>query len=334
MKLSIIIVNYYAADMIADCLQSVFQYNKELDFEVIVVSNSSGKEDKKKLTSFFPQINWVEMDYNAGFARANNAGIRAAKAPVILLLNPDTLAVDDSLTRCVEMFRQSPYIACGIQLLNEDKTPQISGSFFMKGGLNHLLPLPYWGNLLRWMAFRLKTKIPNVPQARSVEEVDWISGAFLMVKKEMVVKAGLMDEDFFLYAEEVEWCSRLRKIGKLALFGDLHFIHLQGEAINKDQNSTEKGYAGLFDKKGLQVMLSNHVRIRKQYGTGWFLFILLNYTWGIGVYAAASFIHRLFTLRNPLAEWPQVFAFAKNVFSIWKLAPVIIRNHPHFYKAL
>ena len=334
MKVSVIIINYFSADLIADCLRSVFQFNDPLDLEIIVVSNSTGGDDQEKLLTRFPQIRWIEMGYNAGFARANNAGIKASKAPVALLLNPDTLAIDDSLSRCHHLFVKSDYSACGIQLLNEDLTPQISGNFFMKGGLNHLLPLPYWGGFLRWMALNLKTRIPNVPVAKSVEEIDWISGAFLMVKKEILGKTGLMDEDFFLYAEEVEWCSRIRKEGKLVIFGDLHFIHLQGESINKDQQSTGKGYAGLFDKKGLQIMLSNHVRIRKQYGTGWFFFILLNYTWGIPVYAIASFFHRLFTWRNPFAEGPLVFAFAKNVFSIWKMALVIIRNKPHFYKVL
>ena len=65
--------------------------------------------------------------------------------------------------------------------------------------------------------------------------MDWISGDFLIVKKKIIESSGLMDEDFFLYAEEVEWCSRIRKFGKLCIFGDLGIIHLQGETINKDQ---------------------------------------------------------------------------------------------------
>jgi GT2 family glycosyltransferase len=106
----------------------------------------------------------------------------------------------------------------------------------------------------------VKSKVPNVQQAKEVEEVDWISGAFLMVKREGVEKAGFMDEDFFLYAEEVEWCSRLRKAGLLCLFGNLNMVHLEGTTINKSQNLEEKGYYNLYDKKGLQLMVSNHVR--------------------------------------------------------------------------
>jgi GT2 family glycosyltransferase len=320
--------------MIIDCIRSIHKFCDYNELEIIVVDNSSGEKDKSRLTALFPGIKWLQMDYNAGFARANNAGIKEAKAAVVLLLNPDTLAIDNSLNKCVNQFSNSEYVACGVQLLNEDASPQISGNFFMKGGINHLLPLPYWGNFLRWIAFGLKARKPNVPVAKTIEEVDWISGAFLMVKKEAVQKAGFMDEDFFLYAEEIEWCSRLKKIGKLCIYGDLHFVHLQGEAINRSQNISEKGYYNLYDKKGLQLMLSNHVRIRKQYGVGWFLFLLLNYTWEIPFYFIASFAHRLLTLRNPFGEWDKAAALARNVFYIWKLLPVIIRNKPYFYKVL
>ena len=100
-----------------------------------------------------------------------------------------------------------------------------------------------------------------------------------MVKKEVIAKVGLMDEDFFLYAEEVEWCSRLKGIGKLCIFGYLHIVHLEGGSINTEHRIEEKGYYNLSDKKGLQLMVSNHLRVRKQYGVSWFLFLLLNYSW-------------------------------------------------------
>src|SRR5690606_12014690 len=130
--------------------------------------------------------------------------------------------------------------------------------------------------------------------------------AFLMVKKSSVDTAGMMDEDFFLHGEEVEWCSRLQRTGKLCLFGDLNIIHLEGATINKDQGIEEKGYYNLYDKKGLQLMVSNHLRVRKQYGVGWFLFLLMNYTWGFLFYLSCSSLHRLFLLKSPAGEWSKV----------------------------
>ncbi|MER3463637.1 MAG: glycosyltransferase family 2 protein, partial [Chitinophagaceae bacterium] len=138
--------------------------------------------------------------------------------------------------------------------------------------------------------------------------------------------------DFFLYAEEVEWCNRLRKVGKLCIFGDLRIVHLEGQTINKANNIEEKGYYNLYDKKGLQLMVSNHLRVRKQYGVFWFLFLLLNYTWGVFIFLIASTLHHLFTVRNPFKDWKRVGAFAKNVFRLWILTPTIIQNKPHFYK--
>ena len=331
--LSIIIVNYKSANLIIDCLQSVYQFTSEVQFEVIVVDNSND-ENKAQVLKQFSQVHWIDMNYNAGFARANNAGIKIAKGDVVLLLNPDTIAIDNVITECYKRLKQSGYAGAGVQLMDINSQPQISGNFFVKGGLNHLLPIPYWGSFIRWLVYKIKRKVPHVQEAKQVEEVDWISGAFLMVKKQAIEKAGLLDEDFFLYAEEVELCSRLKKVGRLCIFGDLHIIHLEGATINKSQNLKETGYYNLYDKKGLQLMVSNHLRVRKQFGTGWFLILLLNYTWGLLVYFICSFIYRLLMFKNPTGEWKKAAAFGKNVVQLWKMSPKIISNKPYFYKML
>ena len=103
-------------------------------------------------------------------------------------------------------------------------------------------------------------------------------------------------------------------------------------AINADREIEEKGYYNLYDRKGLQLMVSNHLRVRKQYGVGWFLFLLLNYTWGFFVYWITATLHRLIRLQNPFKDWKKVFAFGGNLMRLWALAPIIIRGKPHFYK--
>ncbi len=85
------------------------------------------------------------MGYNAGFARANNAGIKQATGDVVLLLNPDTIIIDDCIYKCLQRFNNDDAVASSVQLVNADGSPQITGNYFMKGGLNHLLPLPYIG---------------------------------------------------------------------------------------------------------------------------------------------------------------------------------------------
>jgi len=330
--LSIVIVNTFRPDLLQDCIGSIRRLVPPFPHEIIIASNGCDEKEKQELFVQFPGIRWIDTGYNAGFGRANNVGLRIAEGDIFLLLNPDTIAVDDSIKRCYERFKDSNYAACGIQLLNADGTDQISGSYFVKGGLNHLLPIPYYGSFIRWLGYSLKTKVPSVEHVQREQEVDWISGAFLMTKRSVVEQVGMLDEDFFLYAEEVEWCSRLKKAGKMVLYGDLKIIHLEGVTTDKIAKAKTKGYHNLYDKKGLQLIVSNHLRVRKQYGVFWFLFLLLNYTLGVFVFWIGSTLHRLFTLRNPFGDWKRVAAFGKNVLKLWGLSPKIIANRPYFYK--
>lgn len=334
MQLSIIIVNYKSSHFIVDCLRSAMVFESYKNFEWIIVDNDSKDASKETILQEFPFVVWHDMGYNAGFARANNAGIRMAKGENIVLLNPDTLILEDALQKTSTIFSASTHAACGVQMLHPNLTTQISGSHFMKGGLNHLLPLPYWGSFLKWIAGFMKMQKPSIEVALAEEKVDWISGAFLMVKKQVIEAAGLMDEDFFLYAEEVEWCSRLGKQGSLCIYGDIHIVHIIGEVISSNSKSKDKSYTNLFDKKGLQFILSNHVRIRKQYGLFWFLIQLLNYTIAVPIYIIASLVHNLFTLQNPMPDLEKSMGLGYNVLRVWGLSGHIIRNQPYFYKVL
>lgn len=331
MKLSIIIVNYKTCKLVLNCIASIYKYNVN-DVEIILVDNDSKDEIEMELKRYYPNTLFLQMGYNAGFARANNAGIRIAKGELILLLNSDTVNLNDAVNKCCSLLEKSEYLAAGVQLLNEDLTPQISGNFAMKGGLNYLLPLPFVGNLLKFVAMSFKVKKPSIENAASTIEVDWINGAFLMIKKEVIEKAGLLDEDFFLYAEEAEWCSRIKKNGTLCIFGQLNVLHLQGESANTAFNSEGKGYFNLYDKKGLQIMLSNFVRIRKQFGLFWFLFDFLVYLITVPLFFVGIIFQQIFMKQK--YQFIHVKGFAKNIFKLLKFIPRIVLNKPFFYKAL
>jgi hypothetical protein len=313
-------------------VQSIYAQNSSFNFEIIVVDNDSKDGSKEQILALFPKIIWVEMNYNSGFARANNEGIKRSKSDIVLLLNGDTIIENNAIEKCFHQFQSSAFVACGVQLLNPDRSPQISGNYAMKGGLNYLLPLPFLGILLKSFANMFGVKKPNVPDASGIVEVDWINGAFLMLKKNAIEKAGLLDEDFFLYAEEAEWCSRLKKVGKLCIYGDINVIHLQGETSNETFNSSGKGYMNLFDKKGKQIMLSNIVRIRKEFGVGWFLFILSVYIVEIPIFFVGVLFSKIFFSKK--YSFQQTKKYAENVFSVIKLSITIISDKPHFYKLL
>jgi GT2 family glycosyltransferase len=333
MLLSVIIVNYKTPKLLADCLRSIYDFDSSC-LEIIVVDNYSCDGAEQMIKKDFPSVQFLQMNYNAGFARANNAGIKLAKGELILLLNSDTLNLNDAINKAAEMLAASTHEAAGVQLLNKDLSPQISGNFAMKGGLNYLLPLPYTGKFLRSIAFALKLKKPSIDNTSQTIEVDWINGAFLMVKKKVTEKSGLLDEDFFLYAEEAEWCSRIKKHGTLCIFGELNVLHLQGESANDAFGSEGKGYFNLFDKKGLQIMLSNFVRIKKQFGTFWFLFDLIIYMMTIPVFFAGIFLSWIFFAERKPYTFQKAVSYSKNIFSLIKFVPKILSGKPYFYKVL
>ena len=300
----------------------------------IIVDNSSDETGRMLLTERFPFLHWINMGYNAGFARANNTGMQYASSDVVLLLNPDTVSTNNSIDECLKRLKRSNDVACAVQLYNADGTPQITGNYFIKGALNNFLALPYLGKLMRRIAFALNTKKTNVEKANDYQKVDWINGAFLMIKKEVIKKAGMMDEDFFLYAEETEWCGRIRKYGNLVVYGDLEIIHKQGEIIGKQTLNEEKGYQNIFNKKGGQLLLSNILRVRKYYGVGWFIIHLLVYTFEIGVFAFFQLIQNIFTLKAPFKNFENVGGYIKNVITIWRQTLPILTKRKKLYKTI
>jgi len=332
--LSIVIINFRSADLILDCLASIKSQTTKTSYEIIIVDNSQDADGKQRILQAYPRVQWLDMGYNSGFARANNKGIRAAKGDAVLLLNPDTIILENTLDHVYPLFMESKAAACGVQLLNEDHTPQIAGNFAMTGGLNYLLPLPYLGDFLKWLGGALKVSKPNIGEASGIERVDWINGAFLMVKTAVIGKSGLLDEDFFLYAEEAEWCHRLKKQGEMLIYGNYHILHLQGETANDAFGSAGKGYYNLYDKKGRQLIISNFLRIRKQFGAGWFLFDTLIYTLDIPVFIIGLLLTNLFKGRAPFKGFKQVGGFIKNVGVLWCYSPRILRGKPYFYKLL
>src|SRR5258708_33549288 len=334
MALSIVIVNFKSAQLQLDCLETIYKDPIASSFEIIMVDNNSGDDSHHRITTAYPQVIWIQLDYNAGFSRANNEGIRRATGDTILLLNGDTLPAGNVIEECYRRLRHSEYIAAGVQLLSPDGSPQISGLYFMKGGLNYLLLLPYLGSFIKWLGQKVKVQKPHVPDVGRIVEVDWINGAFLMVKREAIEKAGMMDNDFFLYAEESEWCGRLGKAGKLVLYSDLEIVHLQGVTANQAFGSDGKGYINIFDRKGLQMMLSNFLMIRKKFGIGWFLVQLFFYIADIPVFFLGILLSRIRGNSHARYSWTQFRQYCTNVGIVIGKSLTIIRNKPYFYKVI
>jgi GT2 family glycosyltransferase len=335
-QLSIIIVNYKSVALIENCVHSIIRETQRISYEIIVVDNHSMDGCAQRLSNTFPGIRVIELSENGGFARGNNAGIAAAKGELLLLLNPDTLVEDNAIETCYRQFIASEgYSACGVQLLNEDRSLQISGSYNMKGGINFLLALPYWGSVLRRLGYALKAKVPHVLLEDGHTDVDWINGAFIMTTKIAVAQAGPLDEEFFLYSEEIEWCARLKKVGKLCIFGNCRVVHLQGVTTATAFDSEGKGYYNLADRKGLQLIVSGFLRIRKQFGAFWTIFSWLNFLWAIPFSLLGLASDMLRFRQNVKKKARYLWGFYVNtlLFSsryLWK----ILSRKSFFYKVL
>ena len=322
--LSVVIVNYHSTPWLTKLFASVEQLYASENIEWIIVNNASNPDDQQTLQQQFPFINWLEMGYNAGFARACNKGIASSKGDAVLLLNPDTYFTDNSLVACYNNLMTSKAIASGVQLYTPDGLPQYSASHFMRGGLNYLLKIPIWGSILKNMGSSAHITKPSLDKAVGTQQVGWISGAFLMVKKEAIDKAGMLDDSFFLYGEEVEWCYRLGKIGTLELYGNLSVVHLEGVNISNASGSEVNDYNYLYDKKGLQLMVSNHLLVRKVYGIHWCLFHYFNFMWGAIICLIA----------NPFNQKKNALRFMANCLRLTTWMPAILLNVKKLYKVL
>jgi GT2 family glycosyltransferase len=334
MDVSIIIINYKSTQLVLDCVESVYQQTQQYDFEIILVDNNSQDDCEEKVLSKYKDTRWLQMGYNAGFARANNAGIEIAKGEYVLLLNADTIILDKAIDKSTTLLKQQPdAIGCGVQLLNTDGTTQISGAHVIKGGLNTLLPLPYLGRFIRYLGYRFKSTIPSVQTFADKIEVDWIVGAYMLVKREILPKSGLLDSDFFMYAEEIEWCSRLRKQGKLYLFEAPKVTHIGGGTSSDYYNTTEnENGKNLWNKKGRQIIISTLVRIRKQFGILWFLIIIGTYVFEIPVFFICLLIDKLIRWKKAKYSWTNWIGYTKNIGVLLRYFFKILINKPYFYK--
>ena len=317
-----------------NCIESIVQQTISGSYEIIVVDNDSRDDAKEKILAKYKEVEWVEMGYNAGFARANNAGLQIAMGHFVLILNADTIILNGAINKSIELLKNYPgAVGGGVQLLNTDGTRQISGAHFIKGGLNTLLPLPYLGNLIRYLGYKFNSTVPSVQDVQQDVEVDWVIGAYMLIKKEALAKAGLFDEDFFMYAEEIEWCARLRKQGKLVLFAAPAITHIGG-GTSGEYYSTEETENGknLWNKKGRQIIVSNMLRIRKQFGIGWYLIIISFYIFEVPLFAICLLMEKIIHSGTAQYSWKNVRDYTGNMAILLKYFFKIIQNKKYFYK--
>lgn len=232
MDASIIIVNWNTRDLLAQCLESVYTHPPNGDFEIFVVDNASTDGSAAMVRERFSQVRLIENAENLGFARANNIGIINSFGRYILLLNSDTVVLPDGLSRLVAFMDTHPDAAViGPKSLNADGTfqasyvdfPTLMSELIVITGLARCLRGGYYpGHSLR--------------QSLTVREADWVGGACMLVRRTAIQEVGVLDERFSMYAEEMDWCFRMRQRGwQVYYLPDAEIIHVGGASTPRNK---------------------------------------------------------------------------------------------------
>jgi len=227
--LSIIIVNYNTKDFLKNCLNSIIKNTQGINYEIIVVDNASSDGSLEMLKRNFSEVKLIVNKENLGFAKANNYGIKIAEGKYILLLNSDTLILDNCLYNILK-FANSIHngSVIGCKILNMDKSLQWT-CYYAPNLLTELIfftiqiikdiwdPMTFWKYMKYW-------------DHKKIKDVDCISGCFLWIGREVFDKVGMLDENFFLYYEDSEFCFRVRKKSnyKIYYFPYSEIVHLKG----------------------------------------------------------------------------------------------------------
>lgn len=307
MDVSIIIINYRTPQLIINCLKSIYEYTSGISLEIIVVDNDPENGGKSLVIQQYPEINWIDMDYNSGFGRANNEGMKIAKGRYFLILNADTLVTDNVISRCVDrMDKRTDVAASGALQLYADGSPMPFYKSFNEVRKTFFI-LPPSGAIKNML-----DKLFPDKQFDNPEQHEWLVGAFIVVRKSAVEQAGRFDEDFFMYGEDIEWCSRLGKIGKLVYFNDCTFIHLE------NNNPFRRTQISWINRFSTQMQVSNLLWIRKQYGAGAYFIMIFHYLTMIPILYLWKMVMNIRKYGNPFKDLKTQTIFTRKTFVLLK----------------
>lgn len=264
-EISIVIVNYNVKDFLYQCLRSIERASANLTLEIFVVDNNSTDGSMEILPQQFPFVNFIALDKNLGFGKANNIAMDQATGKYILLLNPDTILSENTLDKMVGYMETQPSVGiAGCKVLNED------GSF--QSPCRRGFPTP-WASLCK--LFFLEKLFPRSPifarysqtfrDENETYYIDAISGSFMFCRKETLRTLKGFDPDFHMYGEDIDLCYRAHQAGwKTAYFHETTIIHYQGKSTKRSSLNEVKVF--------YQAM---EIFAHKHYGSSlWFLYLL------------------------------------------------------------
>jgi GT2 family glycosyltransferase len=282
-RLLVVIVNYRTPGLTIDCLHSLVSEVRSLPgTRVVVTDNASGDDSPTKIQTAIETEGWGDwvtfkpLECNGGFAYGNNAGIRPAlespnPPPYILLLNPDTIVRPGALKALVDFMDEHPEVGiAGSRLEDPDGTPQRSAFRF-----HTILSELDSGLRLGFISKLLSNWVVAPPVSDQVGPTDWVAGASMIVRREVFESAGLMDEEYFMYYEEMDFCLQAKKAGWSCWYvPESHVVHLVGQSSGvTDTKRPPKRLPQYWFNSRRRYFLKNH---------GWLYTALADAAWTVG----------------------------------------------------
>lgn len=282
MTLSIIIINYNVRTFLENALHSIKKATSGIECEIIVVDNASDDGSVEMIREKFPDVRLITNELNIGFARANNIALKIARGKYLALINPDTIIQEDTFASLIKFLENNPEAGLvGCKILNPDGTLQLA--------CRRSIPTP-------WSAFTKFTGLSSLfPKTKlfgrynltyldedKIYEVEAISGSFMFLRKAVYEQVGGLDENYFMYGEDLDWCHRIRKSGwKIFYYPETQIIHFKGESTKQSNLNDLKLF---YD--------AMHIFVQKNLNKSAFLHLILHL--GILVHSIIALLIRLF----------------------------------------
>ena len=254
MKLSIIIVNYNVTQLLRNCLLSIQKYMEDIDYEVIVIDNASTDSSWGDLIPEFPKVHFISSSANEGFAKANNKAIKTAKGEYLLVLNPDTEIEGNYMQEVLAFADSKEKFGCLGVRMHDAK-----GNFLPESKRS----VPGMLNSFEKLFINFKNNDSKSYYRKDIAEfenaeVEVITGAFCLIKKEVYEKVGGFDETYFMYGEDIDLCYTLLNNGyKNYYYGKASILHHKGESTIKDKIYLERFYGAM------QIFISKYYKKSK-----------------------------------------------------------------------
>ncbi|HBV16002.1 glycosyltransferase family 2 protein [Chryseobacterium carnipullorum] len=254
MKLSIIIVNYNVTRLLRNCLLSIEKYTKGEDYEVIVIDNASTDASWRDLIAEFPEVYFISSEKNEGFASANNKAIKTATGDYVLLLNPDTELEGYYMKEILDFADSKPdFGGLGVRMHDAEGVFLPESKRSVPDMFNSFEKL-----FTNFKRSNTKSYYRSDIDEYAVEEVEVVTGAFLLVKKDIYQKIGGLDETYFMYGEDIDLCYTLLRNGyKNYYYGAASILHHKGESTIKDEVYLDRFYGAM------QIFIDKYYRESK-----------------------------------------------------------------------